>query len=664
MKKDRKPGRKRAGTNILLQIIVLVVIVFIASGVVSFLFFRNSQANLIQDSKDKLVEYRANMMCSSNKYVLNLMIQIQFLSFPGFTPQELIMNIGAGVVQQTVSPEQTVVNNMLKMLVDNGFWNSKLALFAIPPYEGYATGPLVIMSSDDKMMYENVPEVLVNLVNMNEGENTTYRKRYDDRNSYMYFPEGIPELGLKGEYLVTAYRYSYEDIEGELWYFDFGSMHDQIAAIDSFYRTESRSINIALLLVMAGGVIALIVITFIALRYFIRKKITKPIDELEAVAGKIMEGDLDVQVPVREGEEFYGLKTAFNNMIMSLRVLINKSMGIEDETIQPSGGVASDENGKPGRKKRGRSSILLPVTAVVVIIFIIAGAASLLLYQRSMTQLVDKSKQRIVKSEAEGVSSGHDYLAGLLGTYFTIAMPELLTADSLRGVMEAVQNREVGSVQTIMNDAMKYLVDEGFDGIDLIFYATPGIPGIADMPMVFVCSDASDLFKELPDELVDLMEMTEEENGAYRARLNDANSYMLTDNGIPELGIEGKHLVVAYNQGTGETGVMTFWLFDFKPMGEQLSEINDFYNKQSRTAIILMIIVTLISIIAVSAVTLLVLNYLIKSRITRPVDELERIAAEVMEGNLDVEIPISRGEEFERLKRAFNEMLKSLNDLI
>jgi nitrogen fixation/metabolism regulation signal transduction histidine kinase len=46
------------------------------------------------------------------------------------------------------------------------------------------------------------------------------------------------------------------------------------------------------------------------------------------------------------------------------------------------------------------------------------------------------------------------------------------------------------------------------------------------------------------------------------------------------------------------------------------------------------------------------------------VDELSAAAKEVMEGNLDFEIEIYKGEEFEGLKYAFKELLDAFRSII
>jgi len=55
-------------------------------------------------------------------------------------------------------------------------------------------------------------------------------------------------------------------------------------------------------------------------------RFTEPIDELSAAAERVMEGDLEVEITVREGEEFEGLKRVFRDMVDSIKRMIERSM--------------------------------------------------------------------------------------------------------------------------------------------------------------------------------------------------------------------------------------------------------------------------------------------------------------------------------------------------
>ncbi|MBN2167688.1 MAG: hypothetical protein JW738_00460, partial [Actinobacteria bacterium] len=254
--KRQKSGEMRAGSRVLVQIIALIVVVFIAFGLASFLFFRNAQNRLIQKSKDKLVENEVELISSTNGYMVDLMIQIQLLSTPGAAPESINNDLRTGIESGTVTPSQHIVNDMLQSMIKNGLFNNKLAFFTTTPVSG--GDPVIVMSSDDKYMYEQLPPDLVRLAETGEGKNTRDEGRFNSENSYLLEEDGFPEYGLENEYLVTSYQYKSESGEENLWYFSFSSMHDELAAIDTFYRNERRSVNLLLALVLGGSIIALI----------------------------------------------------------------------------------------------------------------------------------------------------------------------------------------------------------------------------------------------------------------------------------------------------------------------------------------------------------------------------------------------------------------------
>ncbi|MBN2168490.1 MAG: HAMP domain-containing protein, partial [Actinobacteria bacterium] len=449
-----------------------------------------------------------------------------------------------------------------------------------------------------------------------------------------------------------------------LWYFSFSSMHDELAAIDTFYRNESRSVNLLLALVLGGSIIALIVMTFFVLSYLIRKKITRPIDELVTAAEQAMEGDVDVQVPVRPGEEFEGLKTAFNQMLARLREIIYQSIeGPGSTGGQPSSGTSPASTGVPVRR-RGRSSMLIQVTALVVVIFIIAGGLSLFLFQKSQSRLIDRSTEKIIQSSAESITSGHYYISDLIVRYYALIVPTSTESDAMKDFLNALKTKQTSLLQEGMNLILEDLREKSLHGIELAFEALPPIPGIITVPTVFTSSDDKYMYVEVPEALVDLYEMSSDENTPLRARLNEENTYMLAEGGVPELGLEGPYLITTYKQKIDPSSQLEFWFFDFKPMQEQLADIDNFYTKENRNTIITMSIVIGVCIIVVALIIFFVLSHLLRTGITRPVDELAEAAEQVMGGNMDVVVPVRKGEEFEGLKNAFNAMVSSIRELM
>jgi len=68
--------------------------------------------------------------------------------------------------------------------------------------------------------------------------------------------------------------------------------------------------------------------------------------------------------------------------------------------------------------------------------------------------------------------------------------------------------------------------------------------------------------------------------------------------------------------------------------------------------------------LVVAIISFFVLSYLIRKRITEPIDELAATAEEVMQGDLEVEAKVHEGGEFEGLERAFKEMVDSFRKYI
>lgn len=100
------------------------------------------------------------------------------------------------------------------------------------------------------------------------------------------------------------------------------------------------------------------------------------------------------------------------------------------------------------------------------------------------------------------------------------------------------------------------------------------------------------------------------------------------------------------------------------PMQGHMDAINAFYDEKRNDLSLTLGLSVFLSVIAVIIVTFFVLNYLIRKRITEPIDLLASEAKEVMECNLDVDIKVHEGGEFQGLERAFKEMVTSIQRFI
>jgi len=112
-------------------------------------------------------------------------------------------------------------------------------------------------------------------------------------------------------------------------YVSFISVQEETAAIRDYYNQESRRASLYLAAILIGSIIIVILIIFFFLNHLIKKQITEPVEELSAAAERVMQGDLDIQVDVEDGEELESLKRAFNEMVESFRKYIPGSPGGE-----------------------------------------------------------------------------------------------------------------------------------------------------------------------------------------------------------------------------------------------------------------------------------------------------------------------------------------------
>jgi nitrogen fixation/metabolism regulation signal transduction histidine kinase len=71
-----------------------------------------------------------------------------------------------------------------------------------------------------------------------------------------------------------------------------------------------------------------------------------------------------------------------------------------------------------------------------------------------------------------------------------------------------------------------------------------------------------------------------------------------------------------------------------------------------------------ISVFVVAIISFFILSLMLRKRITEPIDELAATAEEVMQGNLDVEVAVHEGGEFEGLEGAFKEMVEDFRRFI
>ena len=304
------PARKRA--RILYEITILLIIIMLVYGLATFFLIRNSQERLIDKSIEHLVEVEAENYRSTFDYAIQIMIPAYLERFEQMDLQEL----SSAMAQKRIIDMQDAVNADMQAMIDAGFGELSEIMIVLPPSQ-YVPEAMVWASTDEGLIYQwEVPEYLIEA--MEEGT------------QYILMEDGVPELGLEGEYIITI-----EEIPDPLSfgmsfsYLGFISIQEETAAIREFYNQESRRASVYLAAILIGSIIIVILIIFFFLNHLIKKQITEPMDELSAAAERVMQGNLDVQVGIEDGEELESLKRAFNEMVESFRKYVPRSPGQE-----------------------------------------------------------------------------------------------------------------------------------------------------------------------------------------------------------------------------------------------------------------------------------------------------------------------------------------------
>lgn len=312
----KAPGTRRGRSKILYQITALLIVVLVASGLVTFFLVRASQNRLIEQSIDKLIETEVEGVYSAYNYIANLLVPTYEEKLRGMPTEELIK----ALINEEVTEAQTFVNEELQKMIEDGLLGLESVFVVFPP-SALNPDPLILATNEVDLIYSwDIPDYIEE--GMKEGT------------PYIWMEEGIPEMDREGKYLIVVGDIETSDEAAEegqtgATVVAIRPMSEDVAEITDFYNDEKSKLNILLGLVIGGSILIVVLISFFVLRYLIAKQITEPIDELSAAAEEVMQGNLDVEIEVRKGEEFEELKRAFKEMVESFRKYIAKSVGEE-----------------------------------------------------------------------------------------------------------------------------------------------------------------------------------------------------------------------------------------------------------------------------------------------------------------------------------------------
>jgi methyl-accepting chemotaxis protein len=310
--------------------------------------------------------------------------------------------------------------------------------------------------------------------------------------------------------------------------------------------------------------------------------------------------------------------------------------------------MAEVEKSKDTGFKRKRSKILYEITGLIVVVLVISGLVTFFLVRNSQNELIDKSVDKLIETESNDITSALDYLTQkeVESGMATTGLEDFDIAQFLADM----QQKKLTGYQESTAEVMKRMVDSGFFDLEYYFLIVPP-SSFTPEPFVLVSSDVNMIYDwEVPGYMTEAMEAGE--------------PYLLLEEGIPELGLEGAQLMILLTQESPIIKGFYFTSVCVIPMQERIDAINAFYSEERNNVSLTLGLSVFLSILAVVIITFFVLNYLIRKRITEPIDQLAAEAGEVMEGNLDVEVEVHEGGEFQGLERAFKEMVESIRKYI
>ena len=644
MSKDSDEGKASTLTSrrskTLYQITLLIIAVFLLSGLATYFIYSRSQNRLINKSRDKLLQMDVKSISSFSSYSIDFLTYLGQDKLKGLDPQALLAAAGEG----KLTAGQEFLSGTMKKMVDSGFLGLKTAVIVMPQS---AQNPqaLVIAASNGDLVYKTkVPDYLTLAIR--------------DGKHYLWVKDGVPELGVTGPSLVVTKE---ADLTGTGLKVDFITakpMAADIAAIDKFVNPKKSegSRNLALLIV--ASVVAMSLLTFVFLALLIRIRITRPLDELSALSKEVMDGNLDVEIPVRNGEEFAGLKLAFRTMVKNFNVMLSIPLAEEhaskmDELVEeeklakPAGGKLTRRLAKKEFASK-RSRTLYYITTFLVVIFLISGSVNFFIFNHWQNNLIDKSVGKMIQQVSGQFTGLSVFVRDTLDPVVTErlaenAIPDLTPQEQAKYVLD----KKVYEYQRFYIQFSKDIVDRGMMGLEKLMVVMAGF-GIPKGAMVIVSNDTKLIYNwPVPEYLVEAMKK--------------GTPYLYFEKGIPALGLKGEQIITIKTFRT-----MGFYhaYMGFISPHKEIVEMRSFYSQEKRDLYVTLIPVVVGTLIVLVLLTFLALSFLIRRQITRPANELSAAAEQIMDGSLDVEIPIREGEELEGLKRLFREMVETFRKLI
>ena len=298
-------------------------------------------------------------------------------------------------------------------------------------------------------------------------------------------------------------------------------------------------------------------------------------------------------------------------------------------------------------RKRGRFRIRYLITILIVMVFIIFAAITLFLFNASQDRLMSKSKDQLIQTMCEDASSAANSLMPFIGQIVLQKMgnpspQDLIAITSGGGITE---------LQKEMDAVYQGFIDDGLLGIQKLIGLLPPTPPLTKDWLVVASNDDSLVGNwSVPQSLIDA--------------INAGDGYLYSEAGFPDLGIDKDGLM--FIETVTEEGPRVYsvegktFAVGVKSIEDAVARIDSFVAHEKKNTAIIFSLVIIGCLLLIMTITFFILSYLIRTRITQPIDALAATAEKVMEGDLSSDIEVHSGGDFESLERAFKEMIEAI----
>jgi HAMP domain-containing protein len=294
---------------------------------------------------------------------------------------------------------------------------------------------------------------------------------------------------------------------------------------------------------------------------------------------------------------------------------------------------------------RGRLKIRYLITALVVLVFLIFGVMTLFIFYGSQQRVISESKDQLVQTECENA-----YTAGeSLMPFVSQVAFEKLGNLNVEDLIAIISGSGITDAQKQIDATLQGFIDNGLLGLQKILVLSPPIPASTEDWILVVANDDSLVGRwTVPRSLID--------------KINADGNYLYDEAGFPDLGIEkdGLMFIVPYHAPQGPMG----YVVGVKSIQDSVAKIDGFVTHEKRNTTLVFSLAMIGCLLFIIIITLFILGYLIRTRITKPIDDLTATAEKVMEGDLSSDVEVHSGGDFESLEHAFKEMLATIRMIL